>query len=202
MRGLLIACALGLATAALAADGSNGRTACHPEDPGHPTQWILHGNVDRDADHERVVQTVGGCPHRISLVLEDRCRGQTRRYRIPGHGNLARLDFVEANGRSDGHEILFGLWPGRRLGRYRGNVGLVHLESVAGRCPRPVYLLAYNLRPKPHGASDLTHLEVLRSSRLELRVLESFVLRSRETRFRYVPGKRRYVRYRVTTTKA
>jgi hypothetical protein len=202
MRGLLLACVLALAAAALGTAGTTaGRPACHPEDSGYPTRSLYHGNVDRDADMERVVAAIRGCPHQVSLVLEDRCLGGTRRFRLPGSGVVARLDFVEANGKADGHELLFGLRAGKPS--YGGNVALLRLEPPrAGPCRRPYYLLDHRLRPRPTGVANLTELEILRSSRRELRITESFGRSSRETRFRYVPRRNRYVRYRVTIKRA
>jgi hypothetical protein len=205
MRGAAVVFALALVLAAVAgrAVNSDARTLCHPDGPGSPTQRSHYGNIDRDADLEHVVETFGGCPHQSVIAIGDRCRGEERFHQLPGEGFVARLDFVEANGRSDGRELLFGLRPGRSKGRYRGNVGLVRLARVAvGRCPRPVYLLSYFLRPAPRRAGRLAHLELLRSGRRELRIYELFARgRFRETSFRYQPGTGRYAAYRVTTSR-
>ena len=100
---------------------------------------------------------------------------------------------MEANGRADGWELLFGFRPSKPHGRYRGNVGLVHLgRATSGRCPRPVYLLSYFLHRPPNRAGRLRHLGLLRTARRELRLLESFDRGFRETRFRYVRRTNRY----------
>ncbi|HEX7256005.1 MAG TPA: hypothetical protein VF236_08780 [Gaiellaceae bacterium] len=201
MRGLLVACALVAVAAASAAAQPPASTLCHPSSPGLPAQRIHHGNLDRDADLERVVESYGGCPHQSVLTLADECRGARRFHPLPGRGLLVRLDFVEANGRNDGRELLFGLRPVKRNGRYRGNVGLVHFARVAaGRCPRPVYLLSHYLRPPPPRAGALTHVELLRAAPRVLRLRESFARGwSRETRFRYVRRGDRYALVGVTT---
>lgn len=204
MRGLAVVCAVALAAIAGRAVDSDAGAVCHPEGPGSPIQRTHYGNIDRDAELEEVVETFAGCPHQSVVAIGDQCRGGTRFHGLPGQGFLARLDFVEANGRNDGKELLFGLWPGRPEGRYRGNVGLVRLARVAvGQCPRPVYLLSYFLRRPPRRAGKLTHLELLRTGRRELRIYEVFASgRFRETSFRYRPGTGRYAIYRVTTTRA
>jgi hypothetical protein len=203
MRGVAVVFALALAAVAGGAVDSDARALCHPEGSGSPTQRSHYGNIDRDADLEHVVETVAGCPHRSVIAIGDQCRGEERFHQLPGEGFVARLDFVEANGRSDGRELLFGLRPGRSKGRYRGNVGLVRIARVAvGRCPRPVYLLSYYLRRPPSRAGRLAHLALLRSGRRELRIYELFAGgRFRETSFRYRRDVGRYSAYRVTTSR-
>lgn len=200
MRGLLVACALALAASAVAAVAeAPARTACHPTGGPYPTQRTHYGNLDRDAGLERVVVTTAGCPHEGVIALVDRCGGRTRRHWLRGRGVVARLDLIEANGRPDGWELVFGFRPAKPHGRYRGNVGLVHLGRVAsGRCPRPVHLLSYFLRRPPNGSGRLRHIGLLRTARRELRLVESFDRGFRETRFRYV---RRTDRYAVAAAR-
>jgi hypothetical protein len=201
MRGLAVVSALGLLALAGPAAESPARTGCHPT--GRTTERIHSANLDRDAHLERIIQTLGGCPHQSVLALEDLC-GRTRRiHGLPGLGVVARLDVVEANGRQDGQELLFGLQPKKPIARYRGNAALVHFARVAvGACPRPVYVLSHFLRAPPPGAGALRRFQLLRSAPREMRVHESFARgRLRETRFRYLPGEGRYVVYRVTTTR-
>jgi hypothetical protein len=204
MRGLAVVSALGLLALAGAAVDSPARTGCHPAGRGPPTERIHSANLDRDAHLERVIQTVGGCPHQSVLALEDLCGRATRIHGVPGLGVLARLDVVEANGREDGQELLFGFRPRKPTAGYRGNAGLVHFARVAvGACPRPVYVLSHFLRPPPRGAGSLTRFQLLRSAPREVRLHELFRGgRLRETRFRYIPGEDRYVVYRVTVTRA
>jgi hypothetical protein len=149
-----------------------------------------------------VIETIGGCPRESAIALRDRCRGTTRYHRLPGVGQVVRLDLVEANGRGDGPELLYGLRPVRRDGRYRGNVGLVRYVAAPGRCARPVYLLSYFLKAPPRRGPEVVHFQLLRSSRTELRLLESFGRRFRETRFRYVRRADRYRVFRVTARRA
>jgi hypothetical protein len=202
MRGLAVVSALGLLALAGPAVDSPARTQCHLPG-GPPTERIHSANLDRDAHLERIIQTIGGCPHQTVLALEDLC-GRTRRiHGVPGLGVVARLDVVESNGRPDGQELLFGLQPRKPTARYRGNAGLVRFARVAvGACPRPVYVLSHFLRAPPRGAGALTRFQVLRSATREVRLHESFAAgRLRETRFRYLPREGRYVVYRVTTTR-
>ncbi|HEU6445905.1 MAG TPA: hypothetical protein VFL61_12675 [Gaiellaceae bacterium] len=195
MRGLLVACALVVAASAAGTTHAPARTTCHPADFGPPTRRTLYGNLDRDADLERVVESSGGCPHQSVVSVADRCGGRMRVHWLRGRGLVARLDLVEANGRRDGRELLFGFRPAKPAYRYRGNVGLVHLRRVAaGHCPRPVYLLSYFLRPPPSAAGELAHVELLRVAPRVLRLHESFARGFRETRFRYVSRADRYVR--------
>jgi hypothetical protein len=200
MRGLAVVFALALAV--VAAAESPARVNCHPG--GSPSQRVQFANLDRDASLERIIETVGGCPHQSVVALEDRC-GKTRRvHAVPGLGAVTRLDVLEANGREDGKELLFGFRPRRPTARYRGNAGLVHFARTAvGQCPRPVYVLSYFLRPPPSGAGKLSRLALLRSAPREVRLHESFSGGAlRETRFRYVQRQDRYVVYRVTTSRA
>ena len=148
-----------------------------------------------------MVLTTGGCPHEGVIALVDRCGGRLQRHWLRGRGIVSRLDVIEGNGRPDGWELLFGFRPAKPHDRYRGNVGLVHLERRAkGRCPRPVYLLSYFLRRPPSAAGLLRHVGLLRAARRELRLLESFDRGFRETRFRYRLRENRYAVVRATTT--
>lgn len=201
MRGFAVVCALGLAVVAAKAGDSPARLTCHPSGSGPPTQRVHFANLDRDAFLERIIETVGGCPHESVIALEDRCGRARQVHALPGLGAVARLDVLEANGRDDGKELLFGFRATRRSARYRGNVGLVHFAAIAvGRCPRPVYVLSHFLRRPPRGAGELLHLGLLRSAPREVRLHESFRGGAfRETRFRYVPREDRYVLDRVTT---
>jgi hypothetical protein len=203
MRGLAVVCALGLALVAARAGDSPARTTCHPSGSGAPTQRIHYANLDRDGFLERIIETVGGCPHQSVVALEDRCGRATRVHALPGVGDLARLDVLEANGREDGKELLFGFRARKPTARYRGNVGLVHFAPIAvGRCPRPVYVLSHFVRRPPRGAGELVRLALLRWAPREVRLHESFRRGAlRETRFRYVPREDRYVLDGVTTTR-
>jgi hypothetical protein len=199
MRGLAVVCALGLAV--VAAADSPARVTCHA---GPPTQRVQFANLDRDPFLERIIETVGGCPHQSVIALEDRCGKAKRVHAVPGLGAVSRLDVLEANGREDGKELLFGFRPRKPTARYRGNAGLVHFARIAvGHCPRPVYVLSYFLRAPPPGAGRLSRLGLLRSAPKEVRLHESFSRGAlRETRFRYVQRQDRYVVYRVTTSRA